>query len=387
MQKTDQLGQIPLQVLVRRAFALDTTRHLGFRKHYLGWMALPDPWVTWLMGAIPVGLSMIRKHNPQVLWSTYPVATAHLVGLALHRLTGIPWVADFRDPMTEIDPISHERFPADPRLWKVRRWVEKQTLKHSTRAVFVTAGALQIYRNRYPNLAKRMTVIANGYDEENFSVAEKIKGGSHKKGTSLLLLHSGVLYPGPDRDPTPFFAALSRLRLEGKIHNDALHIRFRASGHEDYFRECIRHFGVGDMVSLEPAIPYQAALAEMLTADGLLVFQGSTSNPAVPAKLYEYLRARRPIFALVDSQGDTASVLRQSGAGRTVPLDVCERIAEGLEEFLSEIREGTASLPSPQTVEQHSREHKAKELATLLEQVSNEMTLKGTPVSQAQQGA
>jgi glycosyltransferase involved in cell wall biosynthesis len=374
---------------VRRAFALDTTRHLGFRGRYLGWMALPDPWVTWLIGAIPAGLSIIRKHKPQILWSTYPMATAHLVGLALHRLTGIPWVADFRDPMTEIDPTTHERFPADPRLWNVRRWIEAQTLKYSARAVFVTPGSLRIHQARYPEFAKRMTVIANGYDEENFAQAEQLNRSSPAMPGPLLLLHSGVLYPGPDRDPTAFFDALSRLRKEGKISGSTLRVRLRASGYEDHYRERIRQFGLDDMVSLEPAIPYQAALAEMLAADGLLVFQGATSNPAVPAKLYEYLRARRPIFALVDSAGETASVLRQagvgagvgSGFGSIVPLDRSDTIAEGLQEFLSRIREGSAPLPNPQAVEQHSRKHKAGELVSLLNQVLHDVAINGNAVA------
>ncbi len=388
-QRSDQLAQVPPEVPVRRAFALDTTRHLGFRGRYLGWMALPDPWITWLIGAIPAGLRMIRKHKSQVLWSTYPMATAHLVGLALHWLTGIPWVADFRDPMTEIDPITHERFPVDPRLWNVRRWIEAQTLKYSARAVFVTPGSLRLHQARYPRYAKGMTVIANGYDEANFAEAEQLNRDSPAKPGPLLLLHSGVLYPGPDRDPTAFFDALSKLRKEGKVSRGTLRVRLRASGYEDYYGERLRQFGVDDMVSLEPAIPYQAALAEMLAADGLLVFQGATSNPAVPAKLYEYLRARRPIFALVDSGGETASVLRQagvgasvgSGVGSIVPLDRSDTIAEGLQQFLSQVREGSAPLPDPQEVERHSREHKARELGSLLNQVLHDVATNGNAVA------
>jgi len=369
--KSDQLGQIPSAVPVRRTFALDTTRHLGFRGRYLGWMALPDPWITWLMGAIPAGLQMIRKHRPQVLWSTYPVATAHLVGMALCRLTGIPWVADFRDPMTEIDPVTQQRFPEDRRLWSVRRWIERQTLRHCSRAVFVTPGSLRIHQARYPEFADRMALIANGYDEVSFEAAESAVrmdcGGANMN--RLLLLHSGVLYPGPDRDPTAFFAALVKLRQCGKLINGALQVRLRASGYEDHYKRLIQDFGVGDIVSLAPPIPYQEALAEMLTADGLLVFQGRTSNPAVPAKLYENLRARRPIFGLVDSQGETAGVLRQAGAGTLVPLDDVAMIAAGLESFLSQVRSGTAAVPGMEEVERHSRKHKAGELANLFEEV------------------
>src|SRR6266849_6201729 len=76
--KTGQLRQVPNDVPVRAAFALDTKRHLGIGGRYHGWMALPDPWVSWLPGAIASGIQMIHKYRPEVLWSTYPIATALL---------------------------------------------------------------------------------------------------------------------------------------------------------------------------------------------------------------------------------------------------------------------------------------------------------------------
>ena len=378
--KTGQLQQIPADVPVRAAFALDTKRHLGIGGRYFGWMALPDQWVSWLPGAIASGIQMIRKYRPKVLWSTYPIATAHLIGLYLHHITGVPWVADFRDPMTEEDPQTGERFPRDKRLWKVRRWIEKQSIRHCTRAVFVTQGSLEIHRRRYPSFSGRMVVIGNGYDEENFSVAERFVITPQARRGRLLLLHSGVLYPGPDRDPTAFFAALALLLKQGKISSEALQVRLRATGYDEHYQQLILKYGLENIISLEQATPYQDALAEMLTADGLLVFQGKTSNPAVPAKLYEYLRAHRPIFALVDSQGDTAGVLSRARAGLQVPLDDVGSIQTGLIRFLAEVHQGTSSLPSEESIEEHSRKLKAKQLAYLLDEIAREKRAHGSPV-------
>ena len=377
--KTGQLRQVPEDVPVRAAFALDTKRHLGIRGRYLSWMALPDAWVSWLPGAIASGIQMIRKYRPAALWSTYPIATAHLIGLCLHRITGVPWVADFRDPMTEEDAQTGERFPDDKRLWKVRRWIEKQSIRHCARAVFVTPGSLEIHRKRYPEFSGRMALIGNGYDEENFSAAERVVSAPQARRSRITLLHSGVLYPGPDRDPTAFFEALAELMQLGIISKETLGVRLRATGYDDHYRHLILKFGLAEVVSLEPETPYQDALAEMLTADGLLVFQGKTSNPAVPAKLYEYLRARRPIFALVDSRGDTAEVLSRAKTGIQVPLDDSERIQPGLVQFLSEVRQGTSSLPCEVAIEEHSRKLKAKQLASLLNYITQEQCAPGSP--------
>jgi len=365
--RSDQLVQIPANTPIERAFALDTLRHLGVRGRYFSWMALPDPWVTWLAGALPAGLQHIRKLRPDVIWSTYPIATALLIGLALHRLTGIPWVADFRDPMIEMDPLTHQRFPSDPRLWSIRQWLELQTVRHCQRAVFVTPGALEICRQRHPHRAADMSVIANGYDEENFAAAELMQVQKPLPLKPLILVHSGTLYPGPDRDPSCFFAALASLRDAGKISSSTLCVRLRASGYDDIYRKKIVEYRIGDLVALEPALPYQAALTEMLEASGLLLFQGATSNPAIPAKLYEYLRARRPIFALVDERGETAAALRGAKVGTLVPLDSSERIAVGLLDFLQQIHNGMAPVADFEEIRRHSRKTKAAELARLLE--------------------
>jgi glycosyltransferase involved in cell wall biosynthesis len=368
----DQLGDIPASVRVERAFALDTKRDLGIRARYLKWMALPDFWVTWFFWAVPLGLRAVRKYNPKVIWSTYPIATAHLIALALHRLTGIPWVADFRDPMIEIDPVTGQRRPADRSSWRVWNWLERVTVKYCSRAVFTTEGALRIYAERYPHVpASRWTIIPNGYDEEHFVAAERLAVGRSSDKSPIVLLHSGVLYGGTDRDPSHFFSALGKLRRDGKISPVTLRVVLRASGYESHYQMLIRKHGVGDIVFLEPAIPYREALAEMLSADGLLIFQGYTSNPAIPAKLYEYFRARRPIFALVDSEGDTAKELKAAGIGTMAPMISEDCIAKALLDFLLRVREGTAPVLDAATVKKYTRESRARELAHLLDTVAD----------------
>ncbi len=107
----------------------------------------------------------------------------------------------------------------------------------------------------------------------------------------------------------------------------------------------------------------------MLVADGLLVFQGFTSNPAIPAKLYEYLRARRPIFAMVDAEGDTATVLREARIDSIVPIDAPQAIAEALAGFLKRIRSSETPTRTPQSILSSSRESRARELAAVLDAV------------------
>ncbi|HWP45680.1 MAG TPA: glycosyltransferase [Candidatus Limnocylindrales bacterium] len=357
----DQLGEIPENAVVKRVFALDAARHLAIRGSYPRWLALPDRWVSWWLGAVPVGLGLIYKYRPRVIWSTFPIATAHLIGWTLHRLTGIPWIADFRDSMTE------DNYPPDFATWRAYRWIERYTVKHCARAVFTTPGTLRLYVERYPEIPQdRWAIIANGYDEENFIAAEKLVVNQPSSNHRITLVHSGLLYPW-ERDPGAFFAALAELRQAGKISSSNLRIILRASGYEDYYRQNLRKMGIEDLVFLEPPLSYQDALVEMLRADGLLIFQASNCNHQIPAKIYEYLRARRPIFAMTDPAGDTAQVLKSVGINTIVPLDSKEQIMQGLLDFLTQVRQHHAPIISIKEIQSHSRESRTRELVKLLD--------------------
>jgi len=362
----DLITDIPSLVHVERAFALYTARHLAFCGRYLRWMALPDRWISWIMGAVPAGLRLICKYQPKILWSTYPIATAHLIGYFLHCLTGIPWVSDFRDPMIEVDPSSDQRWPTNSRVWAAREWIERRTVRYSARAIFVTEGALRMYAERYPEVPdSRWAMIANGYDEESFAAAELIAKRQFKKRDHMLLLHSGTLYPTPDRDPSAFLSALKKLRTTGHISSSNIRVRFRSSGHDEYYRKLVHDFAVEDLVDLEPPLPYHEALAEMLNSDGLLIFQGHDSNPAIPAKLYEYVRARRPIFAMVDFHGQTANALESMEVGTLAPLTDPELIADGLLNFLQELKRGEGVTANAADIIRYSRASRSQELAQL----------------------
>ncbi|MYN10081.1 glycosyltransferase [Massilia sp. FT127W] len=362
----DQMADIPASVPVTRAFALDTARHLSVGGRYAGFMALPDRWASWCLGAIPAGWRLIRRHRPAVIWSTYPIASAHLIGLVLRRLTGLPWVADLRDPMTDVS------YPEDPRTRRVFQWIERKTIEHCTVAVCTTPGAIKTYEARFPAIPReRYRLIENAYDEENFADAERggaaAAPGAH--GGPLTLVHSGIIYPS-ERDPVPLFQALAALKRQGAVSAASVRVVLRATAHDDYLGGLIAEHGIADLVQLAPHVPYRDALAEMLNADGLLILQASNCNHQVPAKLYEYLRARRPILALTDSDGDTAATLRQAGIDSIAPLDQKDAIIAMLPRFLEQVRSGTAPLASAAVIAAHSRRARTEQLALLLDQVS-----------------
>src|SRR5262249_38739590 len=148
-------------------------------------------------------------------------------------------------------------------------------------------------------------------------------------------------------------AAIRSLRDEGILRPDNFELRLRDSGHDAHFSELARTLGVSELVSLLGPLPYRQALAEMLDSDGLLVLQGKPSNPAIPAKVYEYLRARRPILGLVHPDGETATLLRHLGLDTMAPLDDIAGIRKLLLQWLTPDRK--FELPTNEAVVRYSR--------------------------------
>ena len=366
----DQLKDIAPNTVVRRAFALNTRRHISWRGRYLGFMAVPDRWISWWLGAVPAGLGLLRRYRPDVIWSTYPIASAHLIGMTLSRLSGVPWVADMRDPMAD------EVYPAPGLVRRAHCWIEAQTVQRAAAVVCTTPGAVALYRARYPQLPPtRFRLIENAYDEEQFVAAQTRLAArvcAPKKALQtapLRLLHSGVVYP-LERDPRALFTAVATLKKNGAIDSARVRIILRASGHDEEMRALIAHHGIGTIVSLAPPLPYGAALEEMLEADGLLILQAANCNQQVPAKLYEYMRARRPVLALTDAAGDTSATLRAAGIDNIAALDDAAAIATALLRFVKQIETHTAPLASDATIGLHARTVRAQALAALLDEVS-----------------
>lgn len=362
----DLLADVPSNTVVRRAFALDTARHLHLAGRYLGWMARPDRWVSWKFDGVREGLRMIEQFRPDVIWSTYPIATAHVIAAKLHQKTKIPWVADFRDPMAQDD------YPPDPLTKQSYLQIEAQAAQLASFCVFTTPGAARDYQQRYPAAAQRMVVIENGYDEESFASACALAPALQtqpREHRPLVMLHSGIVYPS-ERDPTQLFMALGQLKSRQLLGPHELRIRFRASFQDELLRTLSAQHGAQDFLELCPAIPYREALAEMMQVDALLVMQASNCNAQIPAKVYEYLRAGKPILGLTDRMGDTANVLRSAGLAEVTPLDSATAIAASLQSLVSDWRAGTLTLPDPVAARLSSRTSRSESFAKLLAQVS-----------------
>lgn len=370
----DSIMNIPPDLRVHRTFALDAARHLAIKGRYSRLTAWPDRWANWYWSAIPVGLYLIFRYKPKAIWTTYPLATTLNIGYTLHKITGLPWVVDLRDPMVS----GHH--PHDPALKKVFAKIERKTVTHGTRIVVSTPGLQRFLAARYPELPEeKWLILPNGFNEKSFRNFIIPPKWPHALQSPLTLVHSGTLYTGAnERHPGPFLQVLAQLRDQGIIgatsenspNKIGLRVILRATGNDATLNAMIKKRGLDTIVTTAPSLPYQEAIKEMMQADGLLLFQGEAFNHLIPAKLFEYLRTGRPLFALTGAKGDSARILHEAGLDSIAPMEDEKAIYQPFKNFLEQLRQGRSQLPNPQVVAGYSRREQSQRLATLLDAIT-----------------
>jgi len=302
---------VPEGCRVVRTRAHDAARSFSIAGKYPGLLEIPDRFSSWIPSAVWGGVRHLRRHPASHIMSSYPIASSHVIGWLLAAYSGLPWVADFRDPMLL------EGHPETAARRRAHAWVERKTMRNCRVAVFTNEAARDAYAKKYPEKNDQaLRVVENGYDEIVFEKAEAMVGAKSPRVAEnrLNLLHSGTIYPD-HRNPKALFAALASLRKGNLFARWQICLTLRATGHEEYYRSLIaREFPqLSDIVKFEPPIDYVSSVAEALVCDALLILQGGTCNDQVPAKLYECVRARRPVLALVDPHGETARLLISMG--------------------------------------------------------------------------
>jgi hypothetical protein len=366
------MDEIPPQIEVDRAWGCDVKQAFGIRGVYPGWLGFPDRYWPWFFAARRAGAEAIRRGEVDVIYSTYPLPTAHLVGLSLKRRFRLPWIADFRDPWaTEGDRGFAARMEAR---------LERKAVSAADRVICNTPAMRRSFLARYPDLPQeKFVTITNGYDEKDFALIAAVRTPKFQ-----------IFYPGSidseNRNPRGLFAGIRRALDQGWLNGDDLRVTFLGSGpYADSapFRQDLKTFALEPYVEIvRERIPYRDALARMAGADVVVVLSENLADDGdagniqqwtamqVPAKLYEYLRVGRPLLALV-GEGAVKELLEKTGAGVPIRSRDTEQVALALKHYY-EARHGetTSGNPANAVISEYSRENLtgllARELDSLI---------------------
>nr|WP_320013639.1 glycosyltransferase [uncultured Desulfobacter sp.] len=349
--------------IVKRAFALDSARHLSIKGRYLDISAIPDRWVSWWPGGVWECMQAVRAYKPHAIWSTFPIATAHMIALTVHRLTGLPWIADFRDPMIQKGN-SKNRW-----IRRAYQVLEKKIVQNASLCVTVTQSALKEFVDRYPeNFSNKWQIIPNGYDESLFSPYDWLLKKERKKlNQKITMIHSGILY-NEGRNPQTFLTALKSYLDENA---DDIQVIFRGCGNESGIKNTISNFGMKDFVSTGSSVSYAEAIKEMMQSELLLLFQGAVYNKQIPAKVYEYIRSGRPILAMIDKSGETAQFLENWEGVYIADIKSPETIKKAIIQAINDLKLKTKVTRKKEDYSLLSRAEGSKKLADILNKICN----------------
>jgi hypothetical protein len=317
---------------------------------------IPDARKFWINPSIRFLKKYLAEHPVDAIVSTGPPHSMHLIAEAVHQATGIPWIADFRDPWTNID------FYKDLRLtsWadKKQHVLELKVLKNATKIVTVS----WIARDEFKDVSGRkdIEVVPNGFDDADFPKDQNIL-----LDEEFSILHMGSM--NNDRNPSAFWQALQQaLQDEPTL---AQHLRIRLIGPIDYaVRTSVEQNGLLAFTEIIPFVPHTEAVSLQQQAQVLLLIVNHSTNALsmVPGKLYEYIGARRPILAIAYHKSDAAYVIRLTESGDVHEYDDVEGLKKRILEYYSLYKESKLTVDSTGT-QQFTRRHLAGDFAKILE--------------------
>ena len=276
---------------------------------------VPDPRCLWIRPSVRFLKKYLREHPVDAIVSTGPPHSMHLIARALHRSTGIPWTADFRDPWTRIFYFKH--LPLTRRSRKRYAAMELSVLREADRVVAVTDSMVRDFLEELgeqrgnPDSGKaeglekscgKFHVIENGYDEADFS---DITAAELPEGFNLV--HTGLF--SAEGNPRKLWKVLAELCRENPDFNRDLHLTF-AGKTDPEILAAVRKAGLGDHLTDRGYIPHHEANSLQKAADLLLLplREEPEATGILTGKYFEYLAAGRPIAAF----GPHGSVLEQS---------------------------------------------------------------------------
>ena len=274
-----------------------------------------DTEIGWFLPAIGEGSRMIRRDRPDIIFSSAPPFTCHLVAGWLAWRHGVTWVADFRDPWAR-SPWKRADL-TDPWKLRLREWLERLVIERADAVILNTPALCEEFAEYYGLwLARKFHTVTNGYDAEHLTPF--LRPVMPQRSSRLVLAHAGSLYR--QRDPRPLVKAVASAIAKGRIAADAIELNFIGTVAPEFqLPETVRELNLASSVRLTPPVSHERCMQYLLESDVLIVIQPGT-RLQVPVKLYEYLPFRKPILALAPA-GALTQIAEDSGLGVVVDPD------------------------------------------------------------------
>ncbi len=344
-----------------------------FHELLFSMLCIPDIYTGWLIPAMINGLRAIRQTNVKAIFSSAPFFTQHLVGYALAHMTGLPWIAHFRDPWAtgQLDGAFTTDLSAG-----INSKLERMTVSRANSVICVTEEHAALMRSTYHQMrASKFVAVMNGFDGEEWEeIGEALRRSAQMADEGrrkFRITYAGKLYM--KRDPTPLFRALRALIDTGEMDREDLNVELIGwceTIEGQSLTNLVSEIGLDDCVSVVGPLNHFDTLRRLSQSD-LLLLLAELWVIQIPAKTYEYLKTGRPILALT-YEGALANLLRQTGGGWAVAPNNQAGIVAAVRECYQTWKTGSPHrAPITSVVESFDRRRTTERIAELLNSLTS----------------
>ncbi len=314
---------------------------------------IPDARRSWIKPSVRFLSGYLAQNKIDAVVSTGPPHSMHLIALGLKKRLGIKWIADFRDPWTNID------YYRDLKLSRSsdekHKRLEKEVLLRADKVICVGDTMCREFE---AIAGKKFEVITNGYDEED------VYKGKAELDKKFSLVHIGTLVRS--RNPEILWKALSGLVSERKEFAEALEIKFVGKA-DVVVSESLEESGLERFVTKIDYLPHAEVVKFQQQSQVLLLLINNTVNAKgiLTGKFFEYLSARRPVLCIGPEDGDMAKIIAETRSGKISGFNDEAKLRENILGYFERYRTGALTCEST-GIEKYSRKELTGRLAEAL---------------------
>ncbi len=331
-QGTDNhlLNEVPLSV---RVYRTNTNEHYKYYKRFVkkniptagfanesspgfiqkvarfirGNFYFPDPRKGWFKFAVEQASKIIEEENIDIVFTTSPPQSTHLIGLELKRKYGIKWICDLTDPWTDI--YYFKQLYHLPYALRINKRMELEVLENADRLITCSYNFRDLFIKKSKKiLLSNFEILYVGYDADNFQALVSIPPDD-----AFVITYTGTI--ADSYDPESFFKAIKSVSTSADVKINLRFVGMVSQGVKEIIDRC----GLNSLTEFTGIVPHDISLNYLMNSTVLLLIVPKNENNEgiIPGKIFEYFASRKPIISLANPNGDVANLIKENNFGRS----------------------------------------------------------------------